>query len=133
MIVVDTNVIAYFIVPGDTTQYAEAVLGKDPEWSAPKLWRSEMRNLLTLYIRNGALGLDETITHMANAERLLSGREFDVVSDEVLKLAAISGCTAYDCEFAYLAQRLNVPLVTSDKKLLTTFPNVAVSMDDFVS
>ena len=132
MIVVDANVIAYFIVPGDITKHAEAVREKDPHWSAPKLWRYEMRNLLTLYVRSGALVLDEVRTHMANAERLLTGREYDVLSDGVLSLAAVSGCTAYDCEFVYLAERLSIPLVTSDNKLLMTFPKIAVSMTDFI-
>lgn len=132
MIIVDTNVIAYFIVPGDTTQLAEAVRSKDPLWAAPWLWRSEMRNLLSLYVKRGLLSLTEIQGFMSDAEELLSGREYMVSSDEVLALAADSGCTAYDCEFIHLAEELSVPMVTSDKKLLSAFPQIAKSMDDFI-
>jgi hypothetical protein len=41
MIVVDTNVIAYFWLPGVYTACAERALKKDNEWAAPILWRSE--------------------------------------------------------------------------------------------
>lgn len=132
MIVVDTNVIAYLVVPGDRTSVAERVWTKDPDWMAPKLWRSEMRNLLALYVRSGPLSLDDIRTYMANAERLLAGFEYDVSSDPVLTLSANSGCTAYDCEFISLAVRFNIPLVASDKQLLRTFPDLAISMDDFL-
>ena len=133
MIVVDTNVIAYFIVPGDMTPLAEAVREKDPFWSVPWLWRSEMRNLLTLYVRRGLLSLAEIQGLMSNAEEMLSGSEFRVRSDEVLSLAAKSGCTAYDCEFIYLAAELSVPMVTSDKKLMSAFPQFTQSMDAFIA
>lgn len=133
MIVVDTNVIAYLIIPGDTTDLAETVRAKDPLWAAPWLWRSEMRNLLTLYERRGLLSLAEIQNFMSDAEELLSGREYVVSSDVVLSLAANSGCTAYDCEFIYLAEELSVPMVTSDKKLLSAFPQIAKSMDDFIA
>jgi predicted nucleic acid-binding protein len=51
MIVVDTNVIAYFVLRNEHSALADSVLEKDSIWLAPKLWRSEMRNLLALYVR----------------------------------------------------------------------------------
>ena len=48
MIVADTNVIAY---PSPYTELAERLFGTDPHWIAPVLWRSEMRNVLALYLR----------------------------------------------------------------------------------
>lgn len=132
MIVVDTNVIAYFIVPGEMTDQAEGVRNKDPEWAAPKLWRSEMRNLLALYLRQRLIPLTDAKGYMSDAELLLSGNEHDVASDRVLELAKLSGCTSYDCEFVFVAESLGAPLVTSDKKLLSAFSSIAVSMNDFM-
>lgn len=133
MIVVDTNVLAYFIIPGDETELAEAVWAKDSTWAAPSLWRSEMRNLLTLYVKNEKFDLLAANEFISDATILLEGNELGVDSRSVLELASRSGCTAYDCEFVSVAEQLGVPLVTSDKKLLAAFPDIAVSMGAFVA
>ena len=125
MIVVDTNVIAYFFLPGERTADAERLLRRDREWAAPLLWRSELCNILATYVRRGELDLVLAQRVASNAERFLRGREYAVRSDAVLAAAAASGCTAYDCEFAVLAEELRVPLVTTDKKILKAFPSTA--------
>jgi len=51
MIVVDTNVIAYLLIPGIFTDQAKATLAKEPHWAAPLLWWSEFRTVLTFYLR----------------------------------------------------------------------------------
>ncbi len=66
---------------------------------------------------------------MRQAESLIEN--FSVDSSKVLRLATDSGCTAYDCEFVSLAKSLNISLVTSDKKVLLAFPDIAVSMKTF--
>jgi predicted nucleic acid-binding protein len=101
--------------------------------AAPVLWRSELRNALVLYVRKRQLTLAEAEEVMEDALRLMSGQEHDVGSSHVLRLAAESGCTAYDCEFVALAQDLNVRLVTVDKQLLAAFPEVAISLDEYVA
>jgi len=58
----------------------------------------------------------------AEAERLLQGREFAVDSAEVLRLASVSGCSAYDCEFVVLAEYLDVSLISADRRLVERFP-----------
>lgn len=131
MIVVDTNVIAYLVIEGKQTAVALSVFNIDPEWVAPQLWKSEMRNLISLYLRNRQMTIDEAVSAMDRSEAVIAGREYDVDSSRVLELAQSSGCTAYDCEFAYLAEKLNVTLVTSDKKLLCAFPDIALSMEAF--
>jgi predicted nucleic acid-binding protein len=133
VIVVDTNVIAYLMLKGERTSQAEAVFNKDSDWVAPYLWRSEFRNILALYLRKGYLTLKNAKLIVKEAESLMKDKECEVQSMQVLDLVEKSKCSSYDCEFVVLAQQLGVPLVTSDKKLLTEFPSKAISMDVFVS
>jgi predicted nucleic acid-binding protein len=121
LIVVDTNVIAYLFVPGDRTSSAEALRRRDAEWAAPLLWRSEFRNVLATLVRLGRIELRVAQAMQEQAERLLAPLEFAVDSETVLALAAASKCSACDCEFVALAEYLDVPLVSADRKLKAQF------------
>ena len=133
MIVVDTNVVAYLLIRGQHTPAARATLARDPEWAAPLLWRSEFRNVLALYRRRRELSLRQAVALQEGAEELLAGREYGVVSSEVLALADKSGRSAYDCEFIAVARRLSLKLVTSDRPLLASFPDDTLALDAFGS
>ena len=133
MIVVDTNILAYLYLPGDNTQLSEQALIKDPEWVAPVLWRSEFRNILSYYSQKNILSLENSLKIMREAEIFMNGGEYDIASAQVLSLASISGCSAYDCEFVALAQDLNVPLVTADKKILKAFSGSAIALESYIS
>jgi len=133
MIVVDTNLCAYLWIPGEFTDLAEHAILKDPEWVAPYLWRSEFRNVLTDHIRRGLISLDAAMQLLDQAEAHMQGGEYTVDSKEVVQRAVQSRCSAYDCEFVVLAEQLGVPLVTSDRQVLTAFPSTAVSLSAFVS
>ena len=133
MIVVDTNVIAYLFIPGDRTKQARDALRKDPEWVAPLLWRSEFLNILAFYLRKRQIVLRHANQLIQEAERLMKGGEYQVPSNEVLALAKTSGCSAYDCEFVALAKEVEIPLVTTDKKLIKAFPSLATHLKNFVS
>ncbi len=133
MIVADTNLIAYLHLPGEHTSIAEQVLLRDPEWHAPPLWRSEFRNLLTLYVRKGVLTVDASLKVFDSARRTIGGRESSAETGRILELSSGSSCSAYDCEFIALAEALGVHLVTFDAKVLKGFPNVALAAEGFVS
>ena len=129
MIVVDSNVVAYLYLPGEHTASAEALLERDPDWSAPLLWRSEFRNILAGYMRRRTITFDQAHDLQAEAESLLIGSEFEVDSRAVLELVRDSDCSAYDCEFVALADKLGTKLVTMDKKLLRAFPACAIALN----
>ena len=131
MIVVDTNVLAYFYLPGEHTALADALFEQDPDWVAPVLWQSEFRNILAGYLRRGRLTLAQACDVQSEAEALMSGNEYQQESRAVLRLTTQTPCSAYDCELAALAQRLGVPLVTLDAALLKAFPATAVSLRDY--
>ena len=128
MIVVDTNVLAYPYLPGESTPVAESLFQGDPEWAAPRLWRSEFRDILAGYLRRKTLTFDQAFRLQNEAESLLSGSEFEIESRAVLELVRRSDCSACDCEFIALAIRLNTTVVTMDGKLLRAFPEQAVAL-----
>ena len=81
--------------------------------------------MLATGIRRRSLTLDLASAIQAEAEDLMTGREYQVPSADVLRLTAESGCSAYDCEYVLLARQLNVPLVTGDRAVLAAFPGIA--------
>lgn len=126
MIVVDTNILAYFLMPYEFSSQAEALYDRDPEWAMPILWRSEFRNLLAGYLRRKTLTFEAAVRINSEAEALLLGNEYEVDSGKVLELVRDSDCSAYDCEFVALGMRLDVKIVTMDRKLLNAFPQHAL-------
>lgn len=133
MIVADNSLISYFTIQGEFTEEAVAVRQKDPVWVAPLLWRSEFLNVLWLHVRQGEFGLDLAVEHIDLAEDLIADRSYEVAPTEVLRLAVSSGCTAYDSQYAALAQQLDVPLVTHDGEVLEGFPKTAVHPSDYLN
>lgn len=131
MIVVDTNLIVHLTITGERTPQAEQVRARDGVWAAPLLWRSEYRNVLSLYLRLGKISLETALDLAADAEARMEGQEYSLEAGAVLRLAAVSSCTAYDCEFVALARQLGVKLVTTDKQVLAAFPETAVSPESF--
>ena len=131
MIVVDTNIIAYLLMPGEHTDAARRVYEVDPVWVAPMLWRSEFRNVLATTMRERNLALPRARELMEVASELMWDGEYEVQSGDVLNLAAESGCEAYDCEFVALALDLAVPLVTADRKLVRAFGGTAAHLSDY--
>ena len=132
MIVADSNLIAYLLIPGDKSELADEVLLKDADWAVPLICRSEIRNILTLYMRHEGMSLSQARKTMEKAEALWKSREYSVPSDDILELTFHHNITSYDGEFVVLAKQLGVPLVTFDKAVRKAFPNTAVSAEDFI-
>ena len=132
MIVVDTNVIAYLFLNGDHSEASERLLQHDFEWAAPRLWRSEFRNVLALYLRKKLLDLPEAMAIIEAAERVMSGSEYEVPSEWIMRRVVESGCSAYDCEFVALADFLHAPLATRDRSLLQAFPDTAFEVERLI-
>ena len=132
MIVVDTNIIAYLMLPGERHEAAKKAYAQDPEWVVPLLWRSEFRNVLALYVKRDMLELHDAQRIMVQAERLVEGKEYQVPSLHVLQLSERSGCTAYDCEYIALAMDLDTVLLTMDSELLRSFSSYTIALETFV-
>ncbi|MCM2311040.1 MAG: type II toxin-antitoxin system VapC family toxin [Steroidobacteraceae bacterium] len=132
MIVVDSNVIAYCWIHGERTALAHRLRRLDPDWHAPVLWRSELRNILTGYRRDRSLSEPQVRQIMAAAEAGLAGREHHLPSERVFAVTETSRLSAYDSEFVALAEILGVRLVTEDRAILAGFPGRALNLDGAV-
>lgn len=133
MIVVDANILAYCWIPGAKTPLAKAVLKKDTDWRVPPLWRSECLSILSGYIRSEALTFDQSLSVIKSLDRWLRGTEHRPSVEAVLKLIRHSRCSAYDCEYVAVANELGIPLVSEDRDLQESFPQVAVNMETFTA
>ncbi len=133
MIVVDTNLIVALTLPHPDAATAEAVWRRDPVWHAPWLWVSEWRNVAMKYLRRGLGTLADVEEAMGLAgEAVPEERRRQPDGALVLRIAARSGLSAYDAEFLALAELLDVPLVTWDRRLLEAAGGRAVPPEAFV-
>lgn len=132
MIVVDANLIVNLFLQTEHSALAIQVFEKDPDWYAPLLWQSEVRNILASIFRYRGLPLDQAYRIMEDAHRLMKYHEVSVSSTLVLELVGISKCTSYDCEYVVLAKQLNTTLVTFDKQVVNEFSRLAVFPSRFL-
>jgi len=128
VIVVDSSVIAYCWINGERTALAHRLRRLDPDWHSPVLWRSELRNILMGYRRDGSLDASQVRRIMAAAESGLAGREHHIPGSRVFLVAEQSRLSACDAEFVALAQILGARLVTEDRAILAAFPGLATDV-----
>lgn len=131
MIVVDINVIVYLMIEGEKTEMAQRTYRQDSAWFVPPLWRHEFLNVLATFVRHGGIELDEAIKLWQRGIHLFASGEREVDMSYVLRLAGQHHISAYDAQYVTLAMALSVPLVTEDQQLLKTFPDMALSMQEF--
>lgn len=133
MIVADTNIISYLLLPTQYSDSVDTLYKLDSDWAAPMLWKSEFRNVLALYLRKKVITLEKALQLQDAAESMMVNNEFEISSSRILALVDESSCSSYDCEFIALAHHLDTLLVTQDRKVLREFPATAISVSDFIS
>ena len=116
MIVVDTNLIIALAVQTEQSGIADLVRGRDPEWIAPPIWESEFRNALLGMIRAGIIGHQTAVA--AHKFAVDNVQTIPAATSAVLRIAEAHGITAYDAEFAALAEWLEIPCLSFDDDLL---------------
>lgn len=133
MIVVDTNVLVYAVRPGELTEAALAAKRQEPDWLAPAFWRLEMRNVLALSMRVHGMELTTACEAYAAAEELVDDLPQELAAEGALDLCRQASISAYDAEFVLAARRLDLRLVTADRRLARSCPEVAVLLTEFVT
>ena len=125
MIVVDTNVIAYFLIRGEKSDAVDRLLARDAEWVAPRLWLDEFVNVLCTYEKAGTLTATLAATLLEDALALMDGAAYEISPERILSVSRRTGCSGYDSQYIALAEDLAVPLYTFDKRILQNCPKLA--------
>jgi predicted nucleic acid-binding protein len=132
VIVVDANIAAYLFIQGERTALAQEVWRLDSDWRLPGLWRHEFLNVLATLARSGVLDYDSAVWIWSEALQRLESGEAECEMPEALALALTRKISAYDAQYASLAARLGVPLITEDRKLRQALPGESLSMAEFL-
>jgi predicted nucleic acid-binding protein len=125
VIVVDTNVVAYFVIAGTLTVEAEALRSRDRDWRAPALLRSEWLNVCVHHIRQGMFDRDQAIRSFRRGLSLVTISEEFPDPLQIMNLHLVGGCSSYDCQFVALAEKLNVQMATWDQEIIRAHPGTA--------
>jgi predicted nucleic acid-binding protein len=126
--VVDTNVIAYFLLGTEGFRdECERFWREVNEPLAPASWEAELTNVLWMATRKHIVDLPEAL-HRLELARGLGIRSVAVSSlwGGALARAHASGLAAYDALFVELADREGVPLATFDEPVVRAFPRLAM-------
>lgn len=133
MIVVDANILVYSLIEGDYSPLVHKLREKDVDWRTTELCLHETLNVLATYQRRDVLTLAQCKKLLEHAERFMKVAQCEVKMNEALAVAAKYAITGYDAQYVALAQSLNAPLITEDRKLREALPGIAFSMQEFLA
>lgn len=132
--VVDTNVVAYYVLgtpefDAEVREFWRRV--EDP--IAPALWEAELANVIWMSVRGDVLTKEEAPTKLRLAAQLgIHSVSVRKLWQGALQRGLESGVAVYDTLFVELADREQLPLATFDKKVLTTYPDIAKRPKDLM-
>lgn len=132
MIVIDVNILFYFLHSGQHTVTARDVYEHDSDWIAPTLIYSEFQNILASNFRRGFVSEWQCLEAWRESLILLENNVVDPDWEVSLALALKHQITSYDSQYVEVARARRLPLVTEDRELLRKFPGIAISMVDFI-
>jgi predicted nucleic acid-binding protein len=133
MIVVDANILIYSLIEGDYTLLVNKLRERDTDWRTTALCMHETLNVLATYQRRDILTLAQCKKLLTHAEHFMKVAQCEVKMDAALAVAAKYAVTGYDAQYVALAQSLNAPLITEDRKLREAVPGIAFSMQEFLA
>ena len=133
MIVVDSNILAFYLIEGKHTPAVHMLRDIDPEWIVPGFWRIELQSILWKYVRHGGMKTEKALELLDQAVRLFSINEVSPSADMVLRDALNWSITVYDAQYVSLARQYGIRCVTEDVPVQNACPDVAISLRDFIA
>ena len=133
MIAVDSNILAYLLIDGARTAEARLLLERDADWHSDAFALVEFTNILATTIRAGHLALSRATIALAEAQAVLDPGLHAVAHSEVLTLANRFRVSAYDARYLGVALALGVRLVSEDRRLRKSAPDLTRSLADAIA
>lgn len=133
MIVVDANILAFYLIAGKRTAATNALHEQDAEWLVPAFWSIEFQSILWKYVRHGAMPREQALDLLSKAIVIFSPNEAHPDPEHVLRDALAWGISVYDAQYLSLAKEFGALCVTEDMALPKACPDIAISLDDFLA
>jgi predicted nucleic acid-binding protein len=133
MIVVDANILICSLIKCDQSPLIQKLRRIDADWRTTALCLHETLNGLASYQRREVLTLAQCRLLPGHAGRFIKVAQCEVEMNTALAVAAEYAITGYDAQYVALAQSLNAPLITEDRKLRKAVPGIAFSMQEFLA
>jgi predicted nucleic acid-binding protein len=129
-LVIDASVTLGWYFPDETNSTTEAARRHFATDSviAPGLWWFEIRNALIVGERRGRLDPTQTAEILAQLDALPIHLDRTPDGGAILALARAYRLTFYDAAYLELARRLDAPLATLDRQLVTAARAAAVPL-----
>lgn len=120
-VVVDASVVVKWFVPEVHAEAAAAILGGPYDLCFPDLLYPEVGNVLWNKLRRGEVDETEAAAIVTTLSRLaVEVFASGPILPAALELALATGSTVYDCTYVCLAASVRAPLVTADRRLVST-------------
>ena len=134
-VVVDTNVVAYLVLGTERfVVESRRFMAGVRHGLAPALWEAELANVVWMAIQQGMMRPEEGPKRLALAAQLgIHSVPSRTLWQGALIRAVGAGVAVYDTLFVELAVREKLRVATFDRKVLRTFPDVALRPGDLMS
>lgn len=120
--VVDASVAVKWIIEEEGSDRAERFLEGVGKIHAPKIILGEVANAIWKQVRRGAVGLDEALWNLDKFPIYINTLfEVDEMMVDALSMACALDHPVYDCIYMVGARHFDLPLVTSDARMVRKF------------
>jgi predicted nucleic acid-binding protein len=128
VLVVDANVVAYFLVEGDKRAEARELRTRDQEWYAPRLLFYELASAFSFFVKRKIMTFEAALDGLESGLGLVHLFDQEPPGLRVLAIASRLNLSGYDASYVAAAEAWGVPLVTEDARILRAAPQIARSI-----
>ena len=119
---VDVNIVIYLFIQGRHSDSAGHLFDRDANWILPDLWIHEMTNVISTYIKQDGMNINNGEKILKAAYQYFGKTTYSLPMADVLHNSVKYNISCYDSAYITLAIAHDLPLITMDKKLAKKVP-----------